>query len=146
MQNMEEIYKEYFETVKKYLFCLTHNNDIAEELTQETFYKAINNIHKFKEDCKISVWLCKIAKNTWLDNSFSAAMYSKVEKIKFRNKECYLVRQYLWEYIIEADTGILLRIVSEYEDEAIIQEYYKEIGNVQDSDVTRPDTTGYTEK
>ena len=44
MQNMEEIYKEYFETVKKYLFCLTHNNDIAEELTQETFYKAVKNI------------------------------------------------------------------------------------------------------
>lgn len=59
---MEEIYKEYFETVKKYLFCLTHNNDIAEELTQETFYKAVKNIHTFKDDCKISVWLCKIEK------------------------------------------------------------------------------------
>ena len=68
MQNMEEVYKEYFETVKKYLFCLTHNNDIAEELTQETFYKAVKNIHTFKDDCKISVWLCKIAKNTWLDS------------------------------------------------------------------------------
>ena len=68
MQNMEEIYKEYFETVKKYLFCLTHNNDIAEELTQETFYKAVKNIHTFKDDCKISVWLCKIAQNTWLDS------------------------------------------------------------------------------
>ena len=68
MQNMEEIYKEYFETVKKYLFCLTHNNDIAEELTQETFYKAVKNIHTFKDDCKISIWLCKIAKNTWLDS------------------------------------------------------------------------------
>lgn len=65
---MEEIYKEYFETVKKYLLCLTHNNDIAEELTQETFYKAVKNIHTFKDDCKISVWLCKIAKNTWLDS------------------------------------------------------------------------------
>ena len=68
MQDIEKVYKEYFETVKKYLFCLTHNNDIAEELTQETFYKAVKNIHTFKEDCKISVWLCKIAKNTWLDS------------------------------------------------------------------------------
>lgn len=67
MQNMEDIYKEYFETVKKYLFCLTHNNDISEELTQEAFYKAVKNMHTLKEDCKISVWLCKIAKNTWLD-------------------------------------------------------------------------------
>ena len=68
MQNMEDIYKEYFETVKKYLFCLTHNNDIAEELTQETFYKAVKNIHTFRDDCKVSVWLCKIARNTWLDS------------------------------------------------------------------------------
>ena len=65
---------------------------------------------------------------------------------QFRDKECYLVQQYLWEYIIEADTGILLRMVSEYEEESIVQEYYKEIGNVQDSDVAKPDTTGYIEK
>lgn len=41
MQDIEKIYKEYFETVHKYLFCLTSNNDISEELTQETFCKAV---------------------------------------------------------------------------------------------------------
>lgn len=46
MQNMEEIYKEYFEVVNKYLFCLTRNNDLAEELTQETFYRAVKNINR----------------------------------------------------------------------------------------------------
>ena len=44
MQDIEKIYKEYFEIVNKYLFCLTHNNDISEELTQETFYKAVRNM------------------------------------------------------------------------------------------------------
>ena len=67
MQNIEEVYKEYFETVNKYLFCLTHNNDISEELTQETFYKAVKKINTYKGDSKISVWLCQIAKNTWYD-------------------------------------------------------------------------------
>ncbi len=67
MQDMEQIYEQYFETVYKYLFCLTHNSDIAEELTQETFYRAVKKIHTFKEDCKISVWLCQIAKNLWYD-------------------------------------------------------------------------------
>ena len=38
MHDIETIYKEYFQTVYKYLICLTHNEDIAEELTQETFY------------------------------------------------------------------------------------------------------------
>lgn len=67
MQDMEKIYKEYFETVNKYLFCLTQNNDISEELTQETFYKAVKKINTYKGDCKMSVWLCQIAKNLWYD-------------------------------------------------------------------------------
>lgn len=67
MQDIEEIYEEYFETVNKYLFCLTHNNDISEELTQETFYRAVKQIDTFKGECKISVWLCQIAKNLWYD-------------------------------------------------------------------------------
>ena len=67
MQDMEQIYKQYFETVNKYLFCLTHNSDISEELTQETFYRAVKKINTFKGDCKISVWLCQIAKNLWYD-------------------------------------------------------------------------------
>ena len=65
MQNIEDIYKQYFQTVKRYLFCLTHNNDIVEDLTQETFCKAVKKIGTFKGECKISVWLCQIAKNLW---------------------------------------------------------------------------------
>ncbi len=67
MQDIEKIYKEYFETVHKYLFCLTSNNDISEELTQETFCKAVKKIGTYKGECKISVWMCQIAKNLWFD-------------------------------------------------------------------------------
>lgn len=67
MQDMEQIYKDYFETVNKYLFCLTHDNDISEELTQETFYRAVKKINTYKGNCKMSVWLCQIAKNLWYD-------------------------------------------------------------------------------
>ena len=73
MQNMEEIYQQYFTTVNKYLFCLTHDNDISEELTQETFYRAVKNINKYKGKCKMSTWLCQIAKNLW---------YSELKKNK----------------------------------------------------------------
>ena len=81
MQDIEKIYEEYFETIKKYLFCLTHNNDIAEELTQETFYRAVQNINKFKGECKISVWLCQIAKNAWINE------LKKNKKIKFISED-----------------------------------------------------------
>lgn len=67
MQDIEKIYEEYFEIVNKYLFCLSHNNDISEELTQETFYKAVKKIDTYKGECKMAVWLCQIAKNLWYD-------------------------------------------------------------------------------
>ncbi len=76
MQNMEEIYEQYSKTVYKYLFCLTHNDDISEDLTQETFVIAIKEINKFKGSCKISVWLCQIAKHLW---------YKKLKKNKREN-------------------------------------------------------------
>lgn len=64
---MDELYKEYSKLVFYYLNSLSGNSDIAEELTQETFYKAIKGINKFNNECKISTWLCRIAKNTWND-------------------------------------------------------------------------------
>ena len=65
MQDIEEIYKQHSNTVYKYLFCLTGKEDIAEEITQETFAIAVKEIYKFKGNCKISVWLCQIAKHLW---------------------------------------------------------------------------------
>lgn len=81
MQDIEKVYEEYFETVYKYLFCLTHNSDLSEELTQETFYRAVQKIGSFKEECKISVWLCQIAKNLWYDE------IKKDKKINKANEE-----------------------------------------------------------
>ena len=57
MQDIKQICEEDFETVNKYLFCLPHDNDISEELTQETFYKAVQKINTYKGKCKMSVWL-----------------------------------------------------------------------------------------
>lgn len=85
MQNMEELYKEYFRTVNKYLFCLTHNDDISEELTQETFYRAVKKINTYKGECKISVWLCQIAKNLWYDKCRRDKRLVHIEESKLFN-------------------------------------------------------------
>ena len=61
----EEIYSEYFKDVYRYVLCLSKNESIAEEITQETFFKALKNIDGFKGNCKMSVWLCQIAKNSY---------------------------------------------------------------------------------
>lgn len=67
MLNIEKIYEEYFNAINRYLFCLTHNKDISEELTQETFYKAVKKIDTYNGNCEMFVWLCQIAKNLWYD-------------------------------------------------------------------------------
>lgn len=67
MQQPEEMYKDNFDIVFKYLYCLTRDENTSEELTQETFYRALKNINKFKGDSKLSTWLCQIAKNLWYD-------------------------------------------------------------------------------
>lgn len=64
---MEELYKEHANLVYNYLSSLCKNSELAEELTQETFYKAVKSIKKFHNECKVSTWLCQIAKNTWID-------------------------------------------------------------------------------
>ena len=63
MQSMEEIYQSYAKTVYKFLLAQTHQEDLAEELTQETFYQAVKSIHRYDGSCKLSTWLCAIAKN-----------------------------------------------------------------------------------
>lgn len=85
MQNIEEIYIEYFDTVNKYLFCLTHDSDISEELTQETFCKAVKKISTYKGDCKMSVWLCQIAKHLWYDYCKKNKHHFNEELVDIRN-------------------------------------------------------------
>ena len=68
MQSMDEIYQKYATTVYKYLMSLTHNEELAEELTQETFYQAVRSIKSFEGKCSITTWLCAIAKNQYLSH------------------------------------------------------------------------------
>ena len=65
MDDMQQIYRQYARTVYKFLLAQCGNPDLAEELTQETFYQAIRSIDRFDGSCKLSVWLCQIAKHLW---------------------------------------------------------------------------------
>lgn len=63
--DFEELYGAYAEDVYRYVFSLCGNSHIAEDVTSETFLKAIKAIGKFKGECSLRVWLCQIAKNTY---------------------------------------------------------------------------------
>ncbi|GAA3413480.1 RNA polymerase sigma factor [Paenibacillus hodogayensis] len=78
-EDMEKIYKDYAKSVYKYLLSLTHDVDLAEELTEETFYRAVYSIHTYNGSCKISVWLCQIAKHIWYQELEKKKKYSSHE-------------------------------------------------------------------
>jgi RNA polymerase sigma-70 factor (ECF subfamily) len=61
----EQIYTTYFRDVYLYICTLSNSEHIAEEITSETFFKAMKSIDSFRGDCDIRVWLCQIAKNCY---------------------------------------------------------------------------------
>ena len=66
MTDFREVYNLYFRDVYRYALSLCRNEAVAEEITQETFYKALQKLDSFDGKCKVSVWLCQIAKNTYI--------------------------------------------------------------------------------
>ena len=61
----EEIYKENYPIVYGYLLSLCGNVDVAEDLTAETFLKAFQHPKRYDGSCKLSTWLCTIARNLY---------------------------------------------------------------------------------
>lgn len=65
MTSMDEIYRTYSNTLYRYLLSLCGDETLAEELTQETFYQAVKSADRYDGTCKVTTWLCAIAKNKW---------------------------------------------------------------------------------
>ena len=106
--DIKRVCEEYYQTVFGYLVSITGgDHDLAEELTQETFYRAIKNAANFKGECKMSTWLCQIAKYTF---------YQHIDKKK-RQKEVPM------EVTIEAEAR--QKLESEYIENEQKLEIYK---------------------
>lgn len=65
MFDMDAAYREYAVMVYKFLLSLCYEEELAEELTQETFYQAVRSVDRYDGSCKVSTWLCQIAKHLW---------------------------------------------------------------------------------
>lgn len=81
MADFEAIYLEHFENVYKYVFSLCRNEAVAEEITQEAFCKAMEHIDRFDGKCKLYVWLCQIAKNTYFTYAKKQKRYVSVADV-----------------------------------------------------------------
>ncbi len=98
MQVIEKLYNEYFHTVFKYLFCMTSDSDLSEELTQETFYQAMKTYDNFRGDSKVSTWLCQIAKHLWLKECKKRKRYVSVpiEELSDHIQDRGNIEQAIW--------------------------------------------------
>lgn len=68
-KDIEQYYEQYGNKVYTYLLGLCSDSDIARDLTQETFVRAISSLNSFNGNCSVSTWLCSIAKNLWRNES-----------------------------------------------------------------------------
>ena len=81
MSQFEKLYKDYWQDVFKFLFQLTgYQQQLAEELTQETFYQAMISFYRYRGECQIKTWLCQIGKNLYFN---SLRRLNKVRQVSF---------------------------------------------------------------
>ena len=108
------IYEEYFRELQRYLLSLCRDSRIAEELTQETFFRAVRSAGQFREGSDLRAWLYTIARNVFLDQAR-----------RKRNTEIQLPRE------LPDTAGVTLTEALEDREEALrlhgLEEPYKEV-------------------
>lgn len=60
---MDGLYEQYSQIVFQFLYARCHDRELAEDLMQETFLKALGSLDSYDKSCKLSTWLCQIAKH-----------------------------------------------------------------------------------
>ena len=115
--DFQEVYNLYFREVYRYALSLCRNESMAEEITQETFYKALAKLDSFDGKCKISVWLCQIAKNTYI------SMCRKDKYLKHNaDTELSQSNENIEEYFFDKETAFAIHKVLH-----TLNEPYKEV-------------------
>lgn len=131
---MDELYRQYSQIVFHFLYTRCHNRVLSEDLMQETFLKAIESIGSYDGSCKVSTWLCQIAKHLlyqyWDKNSriqseeLSESLESghNTEQQVIAKMELMDVWDRLQTFPADMKKVVMLRALSELS--------YQEIGNI----------------
>lgn len=83
--DFDAIYQTYFKSVYQYIRQLSGNEHIAEEITSDTFFKAMKSIDDFRGECDMRVWLCQIAKNTYYSYRKKNERTTSVDEAELQN-------------------------------------------------------------
>ena len=134
--DFNEIYNEHAKMIHNFLLRMCKNEHLAEDLMQDTFLKAIERIDTFDKQCKLSSWLCQIAKNTYFDYLRKKKNQVEMELCEENLQDVELSPE---DRLMSAEaTGEIHRLIHKLEDaykEVFLLRFYanlsfKEIGNV----------------
>ncbi len=133
MNAFEKLYKQYYSQIYFYVLELCRNKHIAEEITQETFFKVLKKMDTFRGECKINVWITQIAKNTFYN-------YCRKKKLDPESSLKDIATEgTIEEKIIDQETAkqihmILHRMQEPYKEVFWMRTFselsFKEIGNI----------------
>ena len=118
MDNTDISFEKYYKDVFRFLRGISANEHLAEELTQETIYRALKSIDTYRGDTDMRVWLCSIAKNLYYTHYKKQKNFTSDESLDIYESE----EKNFIEVI--ADREIALQVHKVLHD---LREPYKEI-------------------
>ena len=65
-ETIEQLYRAYFTQVYRYVLRLCGDEQTAQDVTADTFFRAMTHLRDYRADASVSTWLCAIARRTWL--------------------------------------------------------------------------------
>lgn len=126
MESFEEIYTLYWNDVYKFILKMTeYDRALAEEITQETFYRAFVGFSKFRGECNIKTWICGIGRNVFYKQLRSEKKRRILEESLGENRrtdpaasmetveKCRIVRKIISEMNEPAKTVVEYRLFGE---------------------------------
>lgn len=133
MQSIEEVYMQYFQIVYKYVMYLTKGDKtVSEDITSETFAIAVEKINTFKGKCKISVWLCQIAKFLYFKE------IKRNKKIKFEDINEMCQSESFEESLIEQeDKRKMFKDIENLDTDTKSVMYMRVIGNFSFDEIAK---------
>ncbi len=121
MEEKREVCEKYFDSIYRLVLCRTKNRDIADDVTQDVFYKYITADKEFESDEHIKAWLIRVAINC-TNSYFTSSWFKKTEPLDenmvFETKEKSDVYYAVAELPIKYRTVIHLFY---YEDFSVLQ-------------------------
>lgn len=126
MESFEEIYTLYWNDVYKFILKMAeYDRALAEEITQETFYRAFVGFSNFRGECSIKTWICGIGRNVFykqlrsekkrriLEEGFGENRHTDLAADMETVEKCRIVRKIISEMSEPAKTVVEYRLFGE---------------------------------